>query len=127
MTIELERRTTINNQQDISSFPEDVRKRAFELSAYFTIPEMESFAVTLALFSAMNFAHKNKQFSSALSFANSLIEKGTNARFKENVSCHHPRLLPPPQPLLKSTTANTCIYNRHEKLRQFASAIQMTA
>ena len=31
-------------------------------------------------------AHKNKQLSSALSFANALIEKGTNAKFKESVS-----------------------------------------
>jgi len=86
MTVELERRKLINNQQDISNIEEDVKKRAFELSAYFTIPEMEPAHVTLALFSAMNFAHKNKQLSSALSFANSLIEKGTNTKFKETVS-----------------------------------------
>lgn len=47
---------------------------------------MEAAHVTLALFAAMNFAHKNKQFSTALSFANALIEKGTNAKFKESVS-----------------------------------------
>lgn len=86
MQIELERRKLISNSQDVSSFDDDVKKRAFELSAYFTIPEMEPPHVTLALFSAMNFAYKNKQFSSALSFANSLIEKGTNAKFKETVS-----------------------------------------
>jgi len=45
---------------------------------------MEPAHVTLSLFSAMNFAHKNKQLSSALSFANSLIEKGTNTKFKES-------------------------------------------
>ncbi|KAF2402363.1 Coatomer, alpha subunit [Trichodelitschia bisporula] len=83
MSIELERRKIINNKPDISSFPEDVQKRALELSAYFTIPELEPAHVTLALFSAMNFAHKNKQLSSALSFANSLLERGTNAKFKE--------------------------------------------
>lgn len=86
MSVELERRKLINNSPDISSFSEDVKKRALELSAYFTIPEMEPAHVTLALFSAMNFAHKNKQLSSALSFANSLIEKGTNTKFKESVS-----------------------------------------
>jgi coatomer subunit alpha len=86
MTIELERRKVINNSQDISSFSDEQKKRALELSAYFTIPEMEPAHVTLALFSAMNFAHKNKQLSSALSFANALIEKGTNAKFKESVS-----------------------------------------
>lgn len=85
MTVELERRKLINNQADISTFPEEIRKRALELSAYFTIPEMEPPHVTLALFTAMNFAHKNKQFSSALTFANNLIEKGTNTKFKESV------------------------------------------
>jgi coatomer protein complex subunit alpha (xenin) len=85
MSLELERRKLINNSADISTFSEDIKKRALELSAYFTIPEMEPAHVTLALFSAMNFAHKNKQLSSALSFANSLIEKGTNAKFKESV------------------------------------------
>lgn len=86
MTLELERRKLVNNASDISALPEDVRKRALELSAYFTIPEMEPAGVTLALNAAMTFAHRNKQLSSALSFANSLLEKGTNAKFKENVS-----------------------------------------
>jgi coatomer protein complex subunit alpha (xenin) len=85
MTIELERRKLVNNAADISSLSEENRKRALELSAYFTVPEMEPAHVTLALYAAMNFAHKNKQFSSALSFANSLIERGTNAKFKETV------------------------------------------
>jgi coatomer protein complex subunit alpha (xenin) len=85
MSIELERRKLVKGQTDISSLPEDTRKRALELSAYFTMAEMEPAHVTLALYAAMNFAHKNKQLSSALSFANSLIERGTNAKFKENV------------------------------------------
>ncbi|KAF2102257.1 Coatomer, alpha subunit [Rhizodiscina lignyota] len=84
MAIELERRRLTKNAQDISSLSDDDKKRSLELSAYFTVPEMEPSHVTLALFSAMNFAHKNKQLSSALSFANSLIEKGTNAKFKES-------------------------------------------
>lgn len=86
MSVELERRKLINNQQDISTLPEGTRKRALELSAYFTIPEMEPSHVNLALFSAMNFAQKNRQFSSALTFANNIIENGTNMKFKENVS-----------------------------------------
>jgi coatomer subunit alpha len=85
MTIELERRKVVKNNTDISSLSDEDKKRGLELSAYFTIPEMEPAHVTLALFSAMNFAHKNKQLSSALSFANALIEKGTNAKFKESV------------------------------------------
>jgi coatomer protein complex subunit alpha (xenin) len=90
MTIELERRKVVKNNTDISSLSDEDKKRGLELSAYFTIPEMEPAHVTLALFSAMNFAHKNKQLSSALSFANALIEKGTNAKFKESVSIGNP-------------------------------------
>lgn len=90
MTIELERRRITNNSADVSALSEDIKKRSFELSAYFTIPELEPAHKTLTLLAAMNFANKNKQFSSALSFANSMIDHGTNAKFKENV-----RTLPP--------------------------------
>lgn len=86
MTIELSRRTLVGAATDLSSFSDEDKKRALELSAYFTVPGMEPQHQTLALFSAMNFANKNKQLSSALGFANALIERGTNARFKENVS-----------------------------------------
>jgi coatomer protein complex subunit alpha (xenin) len=86
MSIELERRKLVNNQTDISALPEASRKRALELSAYFTSPEMDAGHISLALYAAMNFAHKNKQMSSALSFANSLIERGTNPKMKESVS-----------------------------------------
>ncbi|GAB7346663.1 hypothetical protein MBLNU459_g1792t1 [Dothideomycetes sp. NU459] len=84
MTIELSRRNLVGAATDLSSFSDEDKKRALELSAYFTVPGMEPQHQTLALFSAMNFANKNKQLSSALGFANALIEKGTNARFKEN-------------------------------------------
>jgi len=86
MSIELTRRQVAGSATDLSALPEDKRKRVLELSAYFTIPGMDPSHVTLALFSAMNLANKNKQLSSALSFANALIEKGTNAKFKDNVS-----------------------------------------
>ncbi|KAF2457363.1 coatomer WD associated region-domain-containing protein [Lineolata rhizophorae] len=84
MSIELERRVITKNSADISSLSEDAKKRALELSAYFTIPVLEPGHQTLTWFSAMNFAHKNKQHSAALSFANSLLDKGTSAKFKEN-------------------------------------------
>ncbi|KAF1809077.1 Coatomer, alpha subunit [Eremomyces bilateralis CBS 781.70] len=84
MSIELQRRSLTGTSTDLSSFSDETKKRALELSAYFTVPEMEPNHVTLALFAAMNLAHKNKQLSSALSFANSVIEKGTNAKFKES-------------------------------------------
>ncbi|KAI9658677.1 MAG: hypothetical protein M1821_002237 [Bathelium mastoideum] len=84
MSIELERRKLTGSTTDLNSFDENAKKRILELSAYFTVPEMEPAHVTLALYTAMNFANKNKQFSSALSFANRLIEVGTNTKFKEN-------------------------------------------
>lgn len=90
MSIELQRRSLTGSATDLSTFPEDVRRRCLELSAYFTVPAMETSHLTLAWYSAMNLANRNKQFSSALSFANQLIEKGTNPKFKENVG---------PQPL----------------------------
>lgn len=86
MSIELTRRELVGGTTDLSSFSDEDKKRALELSAYFTVPAIEPQHQTLALFTAMNFAHKNKQLSSALNFANALIERGTNARFKENVS-----------------------------------------
>jgi coatomer protein complex subunit alpha (xenin) len=86
MSIELERRKLVGKETDLSSFADDIKQRSLALSAYFTIPAMEPQHQTLALFSAMNLANKNKQLGSALGFANALIERGTNAKFKENVS-----------------------------------------
>ncbi|KAF2772556.1 Coatomer, alpha subunit [Teratosphaeria nubilosa] len=83
MSIELERRKLVGGATDISGLDEATRKRALELSAYFTVPAMDPQHQTLALFSAMNFANRNKQLGSALGFANALIERGTNAKFKE--------------------------------------------
>ncbi|KAL1311013.1 hypothetical protein AAFC00_001231 [Neodothiora populina] len=84
MSIELSRRSLVGSNTDLAAFSDDDKKRALELSAYFTVPAIEPQHQTLALFSAMNFANKNRQLSSALGFANTLIEKGTNARFKES-------------------------------------------
>lgn len=98
MSIELERRKLVGGAMDISDKSEEVKKRAFELSAYFTVPALEAGHQTLALFSAMNFAHRNKQLGTALGFANALIERGTNAKFKETVS------IPPPPQILSTTT-----------------------
>lgn len=86
MTIELQRRQLSGAGLDLSALSEDKKKRSLELSAYFTVPTMDPSHMTLAWFSAMNLANRNKQFSTALNFANNLIEKGTNPKFKENVS-----------------------------------------
>jgi len=83
MSVELERRQLIGGATDLSSFDDETKKRALELSAYFTVPTMDAQHQTLAWFSAMNFANRNKQLGSVLGFANALIERGTNAKFKE--------------------------------------------
>lgn len=85
MSIELSRRSIAGGATDLSSLDEETKKRTLELSAYFTVPAIEPQHQTLALFSAMNLANKNKQLGSALGFANALIERGTNAKFKDTV------------------------------------------
>ncbi|KAI7092901.1 hypothetical protein KC324_g21912, partial [Hortaea werneckii] len=87
MSLELERRGMLGTTTaDLSALSSDEdKKRVLELSAYFTVPaRLEPQHRTLALFSAMNFAQKSKQWSSALGFANRVIEEGTNAKFREN-------------------------------------------
>lgn len=86
MTAELQRRQLSGAGLDLSSLSEDKKKRSLELSAYFTMPTMEAGHMTIAWFAAMNLANKNKQYSTALNFANNLIEKGTNPKFKDAVS-----------------------------------------
>lgn len=93
MSIELERRK-ISTSTDLSALSEGQRKRALELSAYFTKPGMDGGHVTIALHSAMMLASKNKQLSTALDFANALLErKQVSAKFKENVSIVPPQRL----------------------------------
>ncbi|PCG90201.1 Coatomer alpha subunit [Penicillium occitanis (nom. inval.)] len=76
MSIELERRATPTES------PEDL-KRALELSAYFTIPKLEVAHRQLALMAAMKLAFQNKNYSSALSFANRMIANGGSAKLLE--------------------------------------------
>lgn len=66
-------------------------KRSLELSAYFTIPKIEVPHRQLALLSAMQQAVKNKNYNSALSFANRIIANGGASKIVENVS--HSRAL----------------------------------
>ena len=61
-------------------------KRSLELSAYFTIPKLEVVHRQLALISAMKLAYSNKNFNSALSFANRILANGGTAKILENVS-----------------------------------------
>ncbi|KAE8360568.1 coatomer WD associated region-domain-containing protein [Aspergillus caelatus] len=69
MSIELERRSIGTDT------PENL-KRSLELSAYFTIPKLEVAHRQLALMAAMKLAFANKNYSSALSFANRMLANG---------------------------------------------------
>ncbi|KAF7628832.1 putative coatomer subunit alpha [Aspergillus flavus] len=69
MSIELERRSVGTDT------PENL-KRSLELSAYFTIPKLEVAHRQLALMAAMKLAFANKNYSSALSFANRMLANG---------------------------------------------------
>lgn len=79
MSIELERRSLSTDT------PEDL-KRSLELSAYFTIPKLEVAHRQLALMAAMKFAFANKNYSSALSFANRMLANGGSAKLLDQVS-----------------------------------------
>lgn len=59
-------------------------KRSLELSAYFTIPKIEVPHRQLALLSAMQLAVKNKNYNSALNFANRIIANGGSTKIVEN-------------------------------------------
>ncbi|KAG5985299.1 hypothetical protein E4U55_006779 [Claviceps digitariae] len=59
-------------------------KRSLELSAYFTIPKIEVPHRQLALLSAMQLAMKNKNYNSALSFANRIIANGGSTKIVDN-------------------------------------------
>lgn len=73
MALELERRA-------LPSEGEDNIKRSLELSAYFTIPKLEVAHRQLALMAAMKLAFTNKNYSSALSFANRMLANGGSAK-----------------------------------------------
>ncbi|KAF2028734.1 Coatomer, alpha subunit [Setomelanomma holmii] len=84
MSIELERRALLQGATDVSALSDDNKKRALELSAYFTIPELEGPHKSIPLSAAMNFAHKNRQLNTALNFANALLDRTGNAKMKES-------------------------------------------
>lgn len=85
MDIELARRK-LGAPDALASDPAKL-KRSLELSAYFTIPKIEVPHRQLALLSAMQLAMKNKNYDSALSFANRIIANGGASKIVENVSC----------------------------------------
>lgn len=84
MDIELSRRTL--GVPDVVAQDPAKLKRSLELSAYFTIPKIEVPHRQLALLSAMQLATRNKNYNSALSFANRIIANGGSSKIVENVS-----------------------------------------
>lgn len=84
MTIELSRRK-LGTDEQLSKSPEKL-KRSLELAAYFTIPKLEVPHRQIALTSAMKLAYQNKNFNSALSFANRMLANGGAAKMLETVS-----------------------------------------
>ncbi len=90
MALELERRA-------LPTEGEENIKRGLELSAYFTIPKLEVAHRQLALMAAMKLAFTNKNFSSALSFANRMLANGGSAKLLDQVckpraDCEHPEI-----------------------------------
>ena len=86
MSIELERRKSAADAGESPS--EDQLKRQLELSAYFTVPKLDVSHRQLALMAAMRLALTNKQYKSALSFANRVLANGGAAKLVEQVrSC----------------------------------------
>ena len=79
MALELERRA-------LPAEGDDNIKRSLELSAYFTIPKLEVAHRQLALMAAMKLAFTNKNYSSALSFANRMLANGGSAKLLDQVS-----------------------------------------
>jgi coatomer protein complex subunit alpha (xenin) len=84
ISIELARRK-LGTTEEVSKDTAKL-KRALELSAYFTIPKLEVPHRQLTLQNAMRLAFANKNYNSALSFANRMIANGWNTKFVENVS-----------------------------------------
>lgn len=76
MSMELERRSIPTDS------PENL-KRSLELSAYFTIPKLEVAHRQLALMAAMKLALANKNYNSALGFANRVLANGGAAKLLE--------------------------------------------
>ncbi|KAF4999124.1 hypothetical protein FGRMN_2687 [Fusarium graminum] len=81
MSIELARRQ-LGSAEVVAQDP-DKLQRSLELSAYFTIPKIEVPHRQLALLSAMQLAIRNKNYNSALSFANRIIANGGATKIVE--------------------------------------------
>ncbi|CAM1503670.1 Fc.00g012610.m01.CDS01 [Cosmosporella sp. VM-42] len=89
MSIELSRRK-LGTPDVVAKDPAKLQ-RSLELSAYFTIPKIEVPHRQLALLSAMQLAVRNKNYNSALSFANRIIANGGASKIVENAKKAKPQ------------------------------------
>lgn len=144
MEIELSRRTL--GDGDALSADAEKLKRSLELSAYFTIPKIEVPHRQLALYRAMQLAAKNKNYNSALSFANRMIANGGTSKMVETVSrtlvacfdrvvgancpVHRPRrtrLSTNGAPMMRSTSSSTSLLSLKSAprvTRRFTAALR---
>lgn len=109
MSIELERRS-------LSTDTPEGLKRSLELSAYFTIPKLEVAHRQLALMAAMKLAFQNKNYSSALSFANRMIANGGSAKLLEQVSHQLSLMLIRTNYFQAKKIKSQCERNPHDKV-----------
>lgn len=86
MTLELEQRKVTGSSRDLSNLSAQDKLRALQLSAYFTVPEMNEKHGNIALFSAMNLAFKNNQLKSASYFASTLLKRNPNPKFQQTAA-----------------------------------------
>lgn len=84
IAVELEGRS-LGSNEDVAKDPATLKRR-LELSAYFTIPKLQVKHRQIALMSAMKLAFTNKNYSSALSFANRILANGGGSKILEQVS-----------------------------------------
>jgi coatomer protein complex subunit alpha (xenin) len=114
IAVELEGRS-LGSNEDVAKDPATLKRR-LELSAYFTIPKLQVKHRQIALMSAMKLAFTNKNYSSALSFANRILANGGGSKILEQVS-------------INCTTSRKHILltqHRRRRSRQHASAIPTT-
>jgi coatomer protein complex subunit alpha (xenin) len=87
IAVELEGRS-LGSNEDVAKDPATLKRR-LELSAYFTIPKLQVKHRQIALMSAMKLAFTNKNYSSALSFANRILANGGGSKILEQVSINY--------------------------------------
>lgn len=111
MSIELHRRS-------VGTDTESNLKRSLELSAYVTVPKLEVTHRQYVLLAAMKFAFNHKNFSSALSFANRMLENEGSAKLLDQVRI---------PPIFQNRTKRSADSHRLAILKRNVNGIRRTA